>query len=221
MLHVPYRRTLPVMGDQRDTDREWVKGILSERGWTATELARRAGVNQTTLTRFLHNPDHPYDMSARTRDAIARVVGLVASGPIAAPRPPAAGFYEPDAVDWQPDMAEKDDVFADFLRTAQVSRPHLAPFVLRTHALEALGWRSGDIVLVDLNERAQPGDLVCAQLYDWPRNRADTLFRILQPPFLLAGPANGQMARPLVVDDQNIIVKGVVVSTFRHRAAMH
>jgi lambda repressor-like predicted transcriptional regulator len=208
---------MPVMSDTRAQDREWIAGILRERGWKATDLARRAGVNQTTLTRFLHKPDHPYSLSERTRSAIARTIGLAASTPTPPARQPATGFFEPDAVEYDPAAPVTDMVLADILQGYDRTRPHLARFVLKTHALETLGWFPGDVLLVDINEPARQGDLVCAQIYDWPRNRADTVFRIYQAPFLMTGAKSGKLTPPLIVDNQNIVIKGTVITTLRPR----
>jgi lambda repressor-like predicted transcriptional regulator len=204
------------MSDTRETDRQWIAGILRERGWHATDLARRAGVNQTTLTRFLNNPDHPYDLSERTRAAIARTIGLVPSTPVAAQRPPATGFFEPDATEYDVSATPGSEM-AQMVRDYLKSRPHLSPWVLMTGALASLGWQRGDLLMVDLNARAEDNDLVCAQIYDWPRNRAETVFRVYQTPFLMTGPENGQIQRPLMVDNQNIVIKGVVTCTIRPR----
>ncbi len=205
------------MSDTRAQDREWIAGILRERGWKATDLARRAGVNQTTLTRFLNNRDHPYAMSERTRAAIARTIGLAASVSAPPARQPAIGFFEPDAVEYDAATPVNDAVLADILQGYARTRPHLARFVLRTRALESLGWLPGDVLLVDINEPARQGDLVCAQIYDWPRNRADTVFRIYQAPFLLTGPKAGKLTPPLMVDNQTIVIKGAVITTLRPR----
>jgi lambda repressor-like predicted transcriptional regulator len=218
MLHVAYRSTMQVMSDKSADDRGWILGILSEKGWTATELARRASISQTTLTRFLYKPDHPFSLSERTREAIARANGLAPAVTVMAPRPAATGFYEPDAVEYEPDKSGNRQ-FDAYLQSWRASRPHVSPWVLRTSALMALGWCPGDILLVDLNASARPDDLVCAQIFDWPRNRAETVFRIYAPPFLLAGADQGRLVKPLMVDGENVALRGVVVASLRERPA--
>lgn len=51
--------------------RRFVTEILRITGWTATELARRAGVSPSTLTRFL-GCDVTHTLSARTISKIKR-----------------------------------------------------------------------------------------------------------------------------------------------------
>jgi lambda repressor-like predicted transcriptional regulator len=217
MLQVAYRSTLPVMSDQRTQDREWIESILRDREWSATELSRRAGISQTTLTRFLNDPNHPFGLSERSKSAIARAIGLVPQASVPPQRPLIAGFYEPDAVEYDAVKPEQGQIETAMLKAAQAIRPHTAKWILRTSILDALGYRPGDILFVDLNERAKPGDLVCAQVYDWPRNRAETVFRLLDPPFLLAGTDRGKPVKPLIVDDQAIVVRGVVIDVIRPR----
>lgn len=220
MLHVAYRSKLPAMtADARDQDREWIGSILRERGWTATELARRAGLSQTTLTRFM-SPDWPHSLSGRTRAAIASTVGLAPQRPIPASptRPRPAGFSEPDAVEFEAVEHEADKLLRAAVKAALAAHPHAAPFMLRTRSLQQIGYRPGDVLLVDINGRPAAGDLVCAQLFDWPNNRADTVFRVFQPPFLLTGlDPEGHLSRPMMVDDHAVAIRGVVILSVRTR----
>ena len=71
--------------------------------------------------------------------------------------------------------------------------------------------------MVALGETPLSGDVVCAQIYDWSNGRAETVFRIFEPPYLLAASADPQFLRPFVVDDDKVQVKGVVIHTIRVR----
>jgi len=53
----------------------WVRSILSRKGWTGTELARRSGLAPSTLLRALNNADHPFVFSAATLKKIANAAG--------------------------------------------------------------------------------------------------------------------------------------------------
>ena len=91
------------------------------------------------------------------------------------------------------------------------------PWVLRSNALLSIGYLPGDVMLVDLNERPRAHDVVCAQVYDWVRSRAQTVFRLYEPPYLLASTTDQAVLRPLVVDDNVVVVKGVVTASIRPR----
>lgn len=66
-----------VMGDSAVTDtlreevRGWVRSVLKKTGWTAFELARRAGVSGSTLTGFLNSPATTHVLSLPTIRAIS------------------------------------------------------------------------------------------------------------------------------------------------------
>ena len=71
---------------------------------------------------------------------------------------------------------------------------------------------------VALGETALSGDVVCAQVYDWSTGRAETVFRIFEPPYLVSASSDPQFLRPLVVDDDKVHIKGVVIQTYRSRS---
>jgi transcriptional regulator with XRE-family HTH domain len=58
--------------------RRFVTDVMRVTGWSASRLAKEAGVVHTTLTRFLHGKDVHHTLSARTlgkiRKAAARVI---------------------------------------------------------------------------------------------------------------------------------------------------
>lgn len=220
MLHMPQPCIIHSMSDAFDDDRNWINSILQQTGWSATELARRAKVHQTTITRKLNDASHPYRLAERTKAAIARTIGLLPKEPAAVfPRQPVAGFYEPDAVEWTAQTSSGDpDIDGQIARLA-TQRPHCHPWILRSRGLEGIGFFPGDVLLIDLNEVPKNDDIVCAQIFDWPRNRAETVFRVFTPPYLVSAGDGGKISRPLVVDDENVIIRGVMVGMWRPRRA--
>lgn len=53
----------------------WLRKVLDETGLTPSELARKAKVASTTLTRPLNDPNHPHAVGGRTLSKIARATG--------------------------------------------------------------------------------------------------------------------------------------------------
>lgn len=49
----------------------WLQEIMDHEGITVTEVSRRAGVNHSTLTRFMNNPQYKPNLSATTIQKIA------------------------------------------------------------------------------------------------------------------------------------------------------
>lgn len=100
-------------------------------------------------------------------------------------------------------------------------RPHASLWQCKGRALELAGYRPGDMLVADLEAEAKAGDVVVAQLYDWTVGSARTVLRIFQPPYLVAAAADPVKYRPELVDNERVVVKAVVVASFRiaHAAA--
>lgn len=64
------------MDDRRAEQKAYVRAAMEATGLDATNLARNAGLSQTTLSRFLNAPNGKYLLSVRTLSAIAAVSGL-------------------------------------------------------------------------------------------------------------------------------------------------
>ena len=95
-------------------------------------------------------------------------------------------------------------------------RSGINAWVLRSRSLEAVGYLPGDILLVDSNVSAQPGDIVRADIYE--RNgKTETVFRIFEDPFLVAATLDRALVKPWLVDNERVAVRGVVVASFRER----
>ena len=72
-----------------------------------------------------------------------------------------------------------------------------------------------DIVIVSLNEPPKPGSVICAQSYRWSEGRAETIFRIYEPPYIVAATRDTTLRRPMLVDNDRVIIKGVVIAQLR------
>jgi len=198
--------------------RTWLNDVLARTGETPSGLARRAGLATTTLTRFLNDPDANM-LGMRSVAKIAHVSGIQPAGlpRLAATNGPTRGMAEDEAV---PFVAEAiNDPTARAIEALIAGRNATDPWVLKTRALEAAGYLAGDIVIVDLNRPPQARDIVCAQDYRWNEGKAETVFRIYEPPYLVAAchdlELQEKLRRPLVVDNDRVIIKGVVTDLLR------
>ncbi len=201
----------------RDEITHWLHDVLTKTGDTPSALARRAGLATTTLTRFLNEPGSPM----LTLRSIAKLAHAAGVQPIGLPEAQSsklrgAGMAESEAEPYQPTTDKGIDRAVEAL---VAGRNAADPWRLKTNALDALGYRAGDIVIVDLNRKSLPGDIVCAQVYQWSAGKAETVFRVLEPPYLIAAPLDPEMAerlrKPLLVDADRVIIKGVVTETLR------
>lgn len=180
-------------------------------GITDYALAKLCGLSHTTLLGIADEPSkkHP---TRRTVDRIAEKTGIPygVSGD-AAPIDLDPG--EPAQV-----VVEREPVA---IRSAVLSlvgaRKNAHPWLLRADDIAAFGYRAGDILVVDLDEAPRDGDVVCAQVRDFDRMRARTVFRVYDGGYLLSGSAAPVARLPLPVIAPTVTVMGVSVGMVRVR----
>lgn len=196
-----------------DEQRAYLQRVLATTGWTQTQLAQRAGLDPSTLSRFLtaEREGHALRASTLAKIAAASGVSLSSDQPAAT-----AGFAESEAAPLVP--AEGGQLSRMIASMAAPGRA-IDPWSLASRALENAGYRPGDVLLVALDETPLPGDIVCAQVYDWHKGGAQTLFRLYQPPYLVAATNDPALMRPFASNDGSVAIKGVVVASVRGRNA--
>lgn len=199
------------MQDKPD-QKNFILEVLASTGWSQTDLAKRAGLDPSTLSRFLSSPKSGTSLRPSTIRQIEKVVGMSMSR------------GEPDPVAENPGMAEAEQTPVLRGSVAEVLQAHLSAggkpvdaWTLKSRALELSGYHPGDLLLVRLGETALRGDIVCAQIYDWSQRQAETVFRIFDPPYLLAATSDISLLRPIEIDRENIAIKGVVLHSLRSR----
>lgn len=203
---------------QLDSDqRDFLNRVLTRTGWSPTVLARKAKLDHSTLSRFLTGGREGHALRHSTIRKIELASGLSFLGalPLDAARPAnPEGFAESEAT-----PLSLSDVADPVLAAAMNGRNNVDPWLLRSRALENLGYRPGDTLLVELGAMPRQGDIVCGQVYDWQKGSAETVFRSFQPPYLVAQTGDERLQRPMLVDDSHVVIKGVVTLSYRQRHA--
>lgn len=196
----------------QDTTRAWLRYVIEHSGNPSIrQLAIRSKVDPSTLSRFLNDEDVDHDLSRATVDKIGKSTGIPFGAHVDGRKPMA---FEEEAAAYQIDRKSNDPRINDAIRYLLQGQPGLDPWVLKTRALELAGYLPGDVVLVDLNAEPEDGDAVVAQHYDL---RTETVFRIYQKPYLVAAAVDRVTRPPLVVDDRRVMIRGVIIATFRQR----
>jgi transcriptional regulator with XRE-family HTH domain len=204
-----------MMEPNREELRAWLLNILKQTRETPTALARRAGVAQSTLTRFLNNDDAPM-LGLRSISKIAHAAGVPPIGVPAKDAPAInVGLTEGDG---QPFAAPQRSKMARAIDALIDGQSAVDPWIIRSRALEDAGLLPGDIAIVSLNALPRPSDVVCAQFYRWSEGKAETLFRIYEPPYIIAASRDLDLRRPLLIDNDRVVIKGVVTAVLRIRA---
>jgi hypothetical protein len=190
--------------------RDYVRRVIEHTGKPPTRIAKEIGVAASTLTRLLNASEGSIaTLHARTISKLQAYSGisLFVGADVAAPPGP-RGLAE-DAVPF--DARNADPAVAAAIKALIGGRQAADPWTIRKPALERIGFLPGDIVIVDLGRRPEAGDAVCAQVYDWGRSDAETVMRVYEPPYLVAASFDEQLRRPLVVDNERVIIKGVLL----------
>jgi hypothetical protein len=189
--------------------REYVRLVVARTGKPPTRIAMDLGIAPSTLTRLLNAPEgSTATLHARTVRKLEDYSGVQLGGADPSASSTFRGFAE-DAVRF--DTKDADPAVWAALKALIGGRKAADPWTIRTRALERIGFLPGDVVIVDLGRRPEAGDAVCAQVYDWRRAAAETVMRLYEPPYLVAASLDESLRRPLVVDNEQVIIKGVVL----------
>ena len=199
-----------------DSQRRYIARVLARTGWNQTELAQRAGLDPSTRSRFMGGARPGHALRPSTLAKIASISGLAPDAEVSEAPPAAPGFAESEAT---PLAVAAETPLAAIIAMLAEGHANIDPWTLASRALEGAGYLPGDILLVALGETPAAGDVVCAQVYDWTKGKAETLFRIFEPPYLVAATGDPRLMRPHLVDDGAVIIKGVVIHSLRGRAA--
>lgn len=205
-----------VKAEIRSTQRTWLRRVLEKTGESASELAVNSGMADVTLTRFLNREDYEGVLSPLNIEKIKRYSecpGPNDPWPEEKPQNPGEGL-EFGTVAGIPGLP----VLGAMVAAALDGRKGASAWQLETDALESLHYRRGDILIVDGAIQPMAGDLVAAQSRNPRTGQFEVIFRVIEQPYLI-GVANDPATRkPLLIDNANVIVMGVVTEGLRPRA---
>jgi hypothetical protein len=199
----------------RRQQRAWLEEVLEATGKTASRLADDIGIHDTTLTRFLNNPDYRGIISPMTIARIAEHTGFPPPGMVQSIAQPSAamGFRE-DAVRYE--LTEETKPSRALLLTLMEGRPNASAWLIKTDALLLAGVRPGDLAVIDMAVPPRDGDVVIAQIEQGTGAR--TVFRIFKAPNLIGATFDPTAIRPEPVDGERVRIAGVMTELVRRRA---
>lgn len=187
----------------KTTLRNWLDGVRKTSGWSFERIAREADVSPTTLTRFM-KPDYPHLLGLDTIRKIATATQIAAPGELGIETTP-TGFGESELKQWIPAPNDLRDTLASGVDWWEV----------RSYLLDLEGILPGDKIAIDLNRRAQPGDIVMAQVESKGGQDVETVLRKYEPPMLTCRATQRDYPGPEFVDGARVIIMGVAISLRR------
>lgn len=201
-------------------DVAWFKAQQKRVGVTAQEIADRMGRTRANVSHILTGRQR---MSLEWATAFSDVLQvplamvLEKAGLTDAPRAAAIALRDDqsDVIPLRVDDISKRKING-IAAAIMADKPGIDIWQIRSRAMVLAGFMPGDFVLLDAHnsERARPGDLVVAQIYQ--RNgTAATVLRRLEPPVLVAASNEPDFARVYVVDGDNVAIRGTVIASWR------
>jgi transcriptional regulator with XRE-family HTH domain len=173
-------------------------------GLNPSELSREIGVSRAAVAQWEVGKTEP---NARNLRKIASVVGVtlewLGQGQGAAAGAVSVGsiISEGELVD----LKALDQNHAKMLKPAMDGKK-AEIWRLTSDVLAGAGYQPGDYLIVDTAATAHPRDIVLATHNKFP------VFRLLFTPYLYAVQVGKQAPAPMVVDNMQTVVRGVVTS---------
>jgi transcriptional regulator with XRE-family HTH domain len=195
---------------------ERLKLLREKAGLSATALSLKANLSKNTVSQLEDDPDR--SPSVQNAINLAKVLGVsfsyLALGEEDTVRTP----ERDQATPWTPPSGggERPDLDECRRKLPQTMAPNArepALFKLNITVTE-LGYRSGDIIVVDLKKTAKDGDIVLAKVMDLSDGSSSLIVRRLFSPFLISSALDEQLPM-IVADGARTTILGVVAASFR------
>lgn len=200
-------------------DVEWFKQQQRRAGRTTADLAHAIGRDRTVISHIYAGKRKFTFEDAQAFAAVLAVplpdvllrAGLSDANTATTQRP---GFSESDAAPWLP---ASHDAQASIAQALGGGVNGIDIWRIKSHAMAMAGLLVGDFVLIDTLKRdaCRAGDIVIAQVYDHQVGTAVTLLRRYDPPALTAASTDPADWRAYIVDDNNVLIMGKVVASWR------
>lgn len=197
----------------QDRQRAWLQWVIMQTGKRPAQIGREAEVSDTPLTRLLNNPDYPGTLSELTVERITSQLGVPGPAEYLGPRKQ-SGADVPEREAELLGLDQLSDRAKNALGLLGEGRQGIESWRLMTACLEGAGYFPGDLMLLDPNAPPNTGDAVCGIVRD---GEPELVWRLYDPPFLVAQPGRGMAPKPLLVDGDRVKLRGVVIASLRPR----
>ena len=192
---------------------EWLGHVQRVTRMNLSDLARQSHVAPSTLYRAANDPDHQHVLSTTTIAKISKVTGVPPPNVLRPGESAQPGIEE--AIRFK--SGKSGQLTLALIERGLNGDPELESWRLQTRALELAGYLPGDLIILDPHADPRPGDLVAADTYDIERDRQATIWRLFNPPYLVAASSDLRLIKPRLLD--GAVIRGVALVSFRPRVA--
>lgn len=196
---------------RREAEIAWINWLNEVTKKTDSALAVMAGQSANTITRFR-------DREGALLDGLTILMLSEATG-LPGPDTYLLEGADKHLEDAEPYESKKgaEPLLQQLIDLALKGRTNASPWRLRTRAIEKLGYMPGDIVIVDKAQPHRAGEAVAAQVFTGRDTAPRVIFRVAEPPYLISMADDPSARKPLLIDDQSVIILGPIVHSFRTR----
>nr|WP_177236311.1 helix-turn-helix transcriptional regulator [Albimonas pacifica] len=201
-------------------DASFFKKLQRQMGVTNDDLARKIGRDRTVISRIYSGERKlkPEEVSAFASllqipiDLVLEKAGLHHPAAKAMAGRSAHPSSELEEYDWT-GVRNSDEYFSLF----GIAGAHRTAWIVKTEHMILGGYKPGDCLVSDRlkAETAKRGDDVLAEVLDIATGNASLVLRRFEPPIIFALSARPDFARPMVVDHERVVIKGVVACMWR------
>jgi transcriptional regulator with XRE-family HTH domain len=184
--------------------REWIATILTKNSINKSELARRAGLSHSTLSRATTDDGYKINFRTDTIWRLAEVGGIKPPAIVAGEKTETHGMSEPEAT---PYLGQQ-------LRNLTDSQ---TIWTASTNILASVGLLPGDKFILDQSLKPRGHDVIMVQNYDHQSGTAETMLRIYDGGFAVSPLYLVDRSPKLWIDGNNVAVMGVVIESWRTR----
>jgi transcriptional regulator with XRE-family HTH domain len=193
----------------RTKQQQWLQGIINLTGLNPSQMASRANVSDTTITRLLNNPRYKGTLQQETIERLKATYNVPGPEEFSGKAPFLVGFAEAERIELD------REGLAQVAGALGCQRNSVIYWRLKTPAIEQVGYLPGDILAVDLQAQAAPQDVVCAVYHDRGHGADATIWRVYDPPFLVGASHDRTAFKPMLVDNHQVTIRGVVIASMR------
>lgn len=186
---------------EREEQLRWLEAILTDNGWTSTQLANAAGFHPSRIVGFRRDRSGAAVLDEVTVARIEAVAGRCRETDRAATSMPRHSA-EADlvSVSSMPPWFETDHF------QAWTTMEHAKPYLVVTNVLFAAGYRAGGVALVDASLQPKSNDVVVVTIAGGP-----PMLRMYTRPMLYTCPFPPDRTEVSLLDDETTVV-GVVIA---------